>query len=245
MPCFNSGSCKSSGKNFQCECKPGFYGLYCEADLRRCTSSPCPKGCECIEQLMNMSYTCKCDSHKIMTSQPDPSKYHSSNSAFAFQNLTPSHTLLAYYSIDPPLSSNIQQSKYSTFSITDKKNGNKYNYIKMLAKTKQHNIEFSTTKSKFVDDKNNFLNEQLNNSSASSFDQSSQFYLDENSSSYQQEKMKITVLGENESPNRRPCIDYNPCRHGTCKLSNSSADFTCECTVGYMGPFCDLIRHPW
>jgi hypothetical protein len=64
--------------------------------------------------------------------------------------------------------------------------------------------------------------------------------------SYVEYNRKSVVIDNNSlnNQNKRPCIDYNPCRHGQCKLSNSTGDFTCECNVGYMGPFCDLIRHP-
>jgi hypothetical protein len=44
--------------------------------------------------------------------------------------------------------------------------------------------------------------------------------------------------------NKKPCIDFNPCKHGKCVMNNETNDFECECNVGYMGPFCDLIRHP-
>ena len=44
--------------------------------------------------------------------------------------------------------------------------------------------------------------------------------------------------------NKRPCVDFDPCKHGKCMLSNDTGEFKCQCDVGYMGPFCDLIRHP-
>ena len=42
---------------------------------------------------------------------------------------------------------------------------------------------------------------------------------------------------------QRPCLDFDPCKHGKCML-NETGEFKCQCEVGYMGPFCDLIRHP-
>jgi hypothetical protein len=83
MPCFNSGKCYVENSKFRCECQPGFHGNYCEAgklfkndylkyflfnsvslnhkkDLRRCTSSPCPNGCECVEMPFNMTFKCDC-----------------------------------------------------------------------------------------------------------------------------------------------------------------------------------------
>ena len=44
--------------------------------------------------------------------------------------------------------------------------------------------------------------------------------------------------------NKKPCIDFNPCKHGKCVMNNETSEFECECNIGYMGPFCDLIRHP-
>ena len=43
---------------------------------------------------------------------------------------------------------------------------------------------------------------------------------------------------------KRPCIDFNPCKHGDCDMNNETLEFSCICNVGYMGPFCDLMRHP-
>ena len=84
MPCFNAGKCHVENSKFRCECQPGFHGNYCEAgnfleikflcaikcvkyvfdpmnqDLRRCTSSPCPNGCECSEIPFNMTFKCDC-----------------------------------------------------------------------------------------------------------------------------------------------------------------------------------------
>jgi len=31
MPCFNAGKCNVVNGAFQCECQPGFHGVYCEA----------------------------------------------------------------------------------------------------------------------------------------------------------------------------------------------------------------------
>lgn len=42
---------------------------------------------------------------------------------------------------------------------------------------------------------------------------------------------------------QRPCLDFDPCKHGKCML-NETGEFKCQCDIGYMGPFCDLIRHP-
>lgn len=45
-------------------------------------------------------------------------------------------------------------------------------------------------------------------------------------------------------PTRRPCVDFNPCKHGKCNLDNDTMQFSCACNIGYMGPFCDIMRHP-
>jgi hypothetical protein len=54
--------------------------------------------------------------------------------------------------------------------------------------------------------------------------------------------LKSERLGEPEL--RRPCIDFNPCKHGKCAENNETKEFMCQCDLGYMGPFCDLMRHP-
>ena len=38
------------------------------------------------------------------------------------------------------------------------------------------------------------------------------------------------------------CEFNNPCRHGTCYMNESR--IACKCDQGYMGPYCDLMRHP-
>ena len=43
---------------------------------------------------------------------------------------------------------------------------------------------------------------------------------------------------------KRPCVDFNPCKHGSCDLNNETMQFSCICNVGYMGTFCDIMRHP-
>ena len=38
------------------------------------------------------------------------------------------------------------------------------------------------------------------------------------------------------------CELNNPCRHGTCFINGT--EIACKCDHGYMGPYCDLMRHP-
>jgi len=33
---------------------------------------------------------------------------------------------------------------------------------------------------------------------------------------------------------KRPCVDFDPCKHGTCHLENDTMQFSCICNVGYM-----------
>lgn len=58
---------------------------------------------------------------------------------------------------------------------------------------------------------------------------------------------KYTEILDKDDPTltrKQPCVDFDPCKHGKCLLNNKTGEFRCECEVGYMGPFCDLIRHP-
>lgn len=43
---------------------------------------------------------------------------------------------------------------------------------------------------------------------------------------------------------KKPCIDFNPCKHGVCQINNKTKEFLCDCETGYMGPFCDIMKHP-
>lgn len=175
-----------------------------------------------------MSFKCKCDSQRILSSQSTraPGRgggkgFGSENSAFSFQNLSP-YSSLAYYSIDPPVSNVFAPNKFSTFSIQDKKNGNKYNYIKTVGSNSV--INFSSQSS---------INETLNNNATIDTDQSqsnSLLFLDQTSNNL---LINNTVYNasldiNNNMSNKQPCIDYNPCRHGQCKLNNVTGDYTCE-----------------
>jgi len=33
---------------------------------------------------------------------------------------------------------------------------------------------------------------------------------------------------------KRPCVDFDPCKHGTCHLENDTMQFSCICNLGYM-----------
>jgi len=172
QPCFNDGKCiltdETHDTRFKCDCKPGFYGTYCEADLRRCNSSPCQKNCDCIEIAQNMSFECKCNEKK------DINEYH--------ETKLPINEAKTKESYDP-LELNFSSS-YATHSI-DKTN---------------ELTEF-----------NSLINEQN----------------------------KLLA----SKSNQLACTDFNPCKHGNCVLNNKTKEFACECFDGYLGPFCDIIKH--
>lgn len=58
------------------------------------------------------------------------------------------------------------------------------------------------------------------------------------------EQQSVDYKSDNKSTPKRPCIDFNPCKHGICQINNKTKEFTCECQTGYMGPFCDIMKHP-
>lgn len=61
QPCVvnNTQSCvgTSSGSGFQCNCVPGFLGIYCQTDLDECASSPCNTSISNCTDLIN-GYRC-------------------------------------------------------------------------------------------------------------------------------------------------------------------------------------------
>ncbi|KRT83956.1 EGF-like domain containing protein [Oryctes borbonicus] len=56
-PC-NDGICKNTIGSFQCYCKPGFTGEYCDLDIDECLSLPCQNSGKCINKINN--YECQC-----------------------------------------------------------------------------------------------------------------------------------------------------------------------------------------
>lgn len=56
-PC-NDGICKNTIGGFQCYCKPGFTGEYCDLDIDECLSLPCKNSGTCINKINN--YECQC-----------------------------------------------------------------------------------------------------------------------------------------------------------------------------------------
>ncbi|KAK9712540.1 Laminin G domain [Popillia japonica] len=56
-PC-NDGICKNTIGGFQCYCKPGFTGEFCNLDIDECLSLPCKNSGTCINKINN--YECQC-----------------------------------------------------------------------------------------------------------------------------------------------------------------------------------------
>ena len=59
-PCQNGGTCVDEIEGFTCQCRPGYVGLQCEAEIDECQSNPCnPVGTEeCVD--MDNMFKCKC-----------------------------------------------------------------------------------------------------------------------------------------------------------------------------------------
>lgn len=53
---------------------------------------------------------------------------------------------------------------------------------------------------------------------------------------------KIVVSNNTNPKQMLTCELNNPCRHGSCYMNDTI--IACKCDRGYMGPYCDLMRHP-
>ena len=59
MPCKNGGECKDLGSNqFECECKNGYNGEFCEKMTDLCASNPCQNSGKCVSFVGG--YNCIC-----------------------------------------------------------------------------------------------------------------------------------------------------------------------------------------
>uniref|UniRef100_A0A6Q2X482 Notch receptor 2 n=1 Tax=Esox lucius TaxID=8010 RepID=A0A6Q2X482_ESOLU len=57
-PCLNGGSCVDQVGGFFCDCRPGFQGERCEAEVDECASKPCWNGAVCRDYVN--SFVCEC-----------------------------------------------------------------------------------------------------------------------------------------------------------------------------------------
>lgn len=57
-PCFNNGTCMSSGASITCFCPQGYGGSLCQHDIDECSSQPCQHAGKCTEGINN--FTCDC-----------------------------------------------------------------------------------------------------------------------------------------------------------------------------------------
>ena len=64
FPCRNDGVCEDLGNsNFQCHCKKGFTGAFCEEEVDVCLSQPCMNGGRCVSS--NGDYNCICQDNLV------------------------------------------------------------------------------------------------------------------------------------------------------------------------------------
>lgn len=228
MPCFNSGKCRAINSKFRCECEPGFYGTYCEADLRRCTSSPCAKDCQCIEIPQNMSHECICskkshdDTFKLSTKVRGI--FEKIFELFLFFDEIIFNKIFSIGHISTLMyRKNDQSSPFSSLP----------NYSRVQGSSKFAN-----------DDEKKVFGKKMFSISLKTTDEDEQISSASRELSPPSKSNVKQLLSGNEAIRKKPCVDFNPCKHGQCLLSNKTGEFMCQCNVGYMGPFCDLMRHP-
>ena len=210
-------------------------------DLRRCTSSPCASNCVCLESPPSyMSYECKCAS----------STSTSASNATVNEIKVSTTSTSKNSSVQQPL---LQRHRWITtttattsisHSRNSKNNGNSTNRMLMpyasFAQLPARSRELVARVAAVAATSQPTLVAALASERAIAA-----------------KTLKALASGDAASADRRPCVHFDPCKHGTCVPNNSSssissetndaqvlADFTCECNLGYMGPFCDLMRHP-
>lgn len=204
QPCFNGGKCHEQNAKFKCECKKGFYGVYCEADLRSQTEKEQEKT-KFASLLSYPSLTTKSLSAEKILNE--------------FKALNDPQKILAY--------------------------SNKISQLKVIKKIEvsnsKTNISFPVYNSSEGAEDKEALMEQNDDSSLKIYSSAEVEML---------KAQKYELSDDLKKPNtsytdlKRPCIDFNPCKHGACNLNNETMQFVCECNLGYMGPFCDIMRHP-
>ncbi|KAG7203366.1 hypothetical protein KM043_013441 [Ampulex compressa] len=57
-PCLNGGKCISNESDYECQCRDGFEGHFCELSMDHCTSEPCAEGSTC--RTVNETWACLC-----------------------------------------------------------------------------------------------------------------------------------------------------------------------------------------
>ncbi|XP_067130233.1 neurogenic locus Notch protein-like [Centruroides vittatus] len=87
IPCLNEGICKRYGTKFQCECKDGFVGKYCETNIDDCAWNSCQNDAMCIDGVQ--SYKCCCSANytgKFCTIREDCGNKLCKNGGTCMQN---------------------------------------------------------------------------------------------------------------------------------------------------------------
>jgi hypothetical protein len=92
-----------------------------------------------------------------------------------------------------------------------------------------------------ITDESNKYEKSLLNKSAKEL---SNYYSSSQLETIKQFKENIKLDKNISEENKIPCIDYNPCKHGTCHMNETTKGFSCECNASFMGPFCDILKHP-
>lgn len=54
----NHGICVNTVGSFECYCKPGYTGEWCDLDFDECLSTPCQNNAKCLNKVNN--YECVC-----------------------------------------------------------------------------------------------------------------------------------------------------------------------------------------
>lgn len=248
-----------------------------KTDLRRCTSSPCMKGCSCIEVPQNFSYDCFCgseqkphaeeasspqpapppsqQSHQVYTKQPSrPKNFVSDSSTQVYKGnqklkAMSSFASVPYYASSSSLSSSRSSTIYHATASSSRP----------LAQTQTNQSQNSQSSTADIASSSSTVSIGSVSSSqemVTNMTKKATLYYDSISSTETMKSVQRASPGVKQGAavsaagaafnfdGKRPCVDFNPCKHGQCVPNNQTGEFVCECSIGYMGPFCDLMRHP-